>query len=509
MVCLSFVMPSFVAAQMKPNGPQFRAPPITQPNTRPRPRPHIRPHVRKPHVRLPVRRIRPRERYVPEDRYVEEERRPRRARKSVSQTSGKKSIRKARSVARAAPVTSFKTPELPKPRPLFAFGVPVLLDQPKEDDRLVVVIKEDDSDQVSQSIASQNGLQIEQSEAIPLLDAQIVRMALPPGQDLEATMRQVIADARVLAVQPDYQYSLQEDEIRQDVVLSAGAGQRQIQYAVDKLHLPEVHALSRGQNIRVAVIDSRVDFEHPEFTGRQVKVQSAFQEKDSDPDAHGTAISGLILASKTLIGAAPDVDLYAIEAFRRDQNGRMLTSSYSIVKALSIADEAKVRVINMSFAGPLDPLVFSTMDKLAEKNIILIAAAGNNGPDALPAYPAAHKKVIAVTAIDAKDQLFSGANRGDYIALAAPGVDIIAPAPKGSYGFSSGTSLATAYVSGVAALMLSLNPDLSNSSVESLLYETADDIGPEGFDEETGKGFINAPKAVASVKSYKQKLAVK
>jgi len=108
--------------------------------------------------------------------------------------------------------------------------------------------------------------------------------------------------------------------------------------------------------------------------------------------------------------------------------------------------------------------------------------------------------VIAVTATDANDRLFRGANRGNYIAVAAPGVDILAPAPDGTYQLTTGTSVAAAEVSGIAALLIERNPSLTPSAVRKILMDTAKDLGPKGRDRDYGAGLVNALQAVESAK---------
>jgi subtilisin family serine protease len=107
-------------------------------------------------------------------------------------------------------------------------------------------------------------------------------------------------------------------------------------------------------------------------------------------------------------------------------------------------------------------------------------AAGNNGPKATPAYPAAYPEVIAVTAVAAKDQRYAQANRGSYIAFAAPEVDVPAPVEKGKHSYLSGTSFATAYVSGIVALLLERNRALDTGAVVDLMTAGAEDLGTRG-----------------------------
>jgi subtilisin family serine protease len=153
----------------------------------------------------------------------------------------------------------------------------------------------------------------------------------------------------------------------------------------------------------------------------------------------------------------------------------------------------------MSFAGPKDPLLERLLDGAHDKGIVLVAAAGNGGPGAEAVYPGAHPSVIAVTAVDHADRLYVDANRGDYVAVAAPGVDILAPAPDGAYGVTSGTSMAAAHVSGVIALALEANPGLDTQAVRDLLTATAHDLGPAGRDDEFGAGKVNALDALTAL----------
>jgi subtilisin family serine protease len=105
--------------------------------------------------------------------------------------------------------------------------------------------------------------------------------------------------------------------------------------------------------------------------------------------------------------------------------------------------------------------------------VVLIAAAGNMGPNSPPLYPAADPNVIAVTATDAKDQLLAQANQGGYVAVAAPGVDILEPAPNGGYQVTTGTSVAAAHVSGIVALLLDRDPTLDAAAIRDILTSSA------------------------------------
>ena len=148
----------------------------------------------------------------------------------------------------------------------------------------------------------------------------------------------------------------------------------------------------------------------------------------------------------------------------------------------------------MSFAGPHDEAVKEAIVAARRNGVILIAAAGNGGIKAVPAYPAAYGEVIAVTAIDPNDQLYDQANRGDYVDVAAPGVDVLVLAPAKAYKHESGTSFAAAHVSGIVALLLERDRALDAGTIGRMLSDEAADRGKPGRDIEFGAGTVNAVK---------------
>jgi subtilisin family serine protease len=170
------------------------------------------------------------------------------------------------------------------------------------------------------------------------------------------------------------------------------------------------------------------------------------------------------------------------------------------MKGLDWAAGQGARIINMSFAGPADPRIRDALSKAARKGIVLVAAAGNAGPRSPPLYPAADPGVIAVTATDMDDALFPGANRGTYISVAAPGVDVLVPAPQGTYQLTTGTSVASAEVSGIVALLLERNPSLAASDVRRILMRTARALGPKSRERDFGAGLVNALQAVSTAR---------
>ena len=185
-------------------------------------------------------------------------------------------------------------------------------------------------------------------------------------------------------------------------------------------------------------IDSAIDLKHPEFAGVTITPLDALDSKEG-PHPHGTGVAGAIVSHVRLMGSAPAAHVLAIRAFGTSGKAAE-SSSYVLLKGLDLAAGHGAQIVNMSFTGPKDAIIGRGLTALAARNIVMVAAAGNAGPKSPPLYPAADANVIAVSATDAKDKLFAASNRGSYIALAAPGVDLFLPAPDDKYQITSGTS---------------------------------------------------------------------
>ena len=289
--------------------------------------------------------------------------------------------------------------------------------------------------------------------------------------------------------QPNYLYEALEDQ--------PGSGNAD-QYAPEKLDVIEAHGLATGRGVAIAVIDSGVDPNHPDLAGAIAGTYDAASAEKPHP--HGTGMAGAIASRGTVLGIAPGAELLTVRAFSAN-SGSAEGTTLNIIKGLDWAAEKGARVVNMSFAGPADPRLRDALAKANAKGMVLIAAAGNAGPTSPPLFPAADPGVIAVTAVDATDALFSGANRGKYIAVAAPGVDVLVPAPEASYQLTTGTSVAAAEVSGVVALLLERNPRLTPKDVRRILMRTAKHLGPRGSEREYGAGLVDALQAVTAAKS--------
>jgi len=314
----------------------------------------------------------------------------------------------------------------------------------------------------------------------------LYRWQITGGRSVREVIRQLAASG--IYSQPNYKF-----EGSQQNVANAPANDPQegdpAQYTLAKLHVGAAHRIAKGDKVLVAVIDSAIDTSHPELAGVIAGTFDAVS--GNEPHAHGTAIAGAIAAHSRLQGVAPAAQILGVRAFGASGNGAEGTT-FNILKGLDWAASKGARIFNMSFAGPSDPTLARAMAAARQRGIVLIAAAGNAGAKSPPLFPAADPNVIAVSATDAEDRLFEASNRGNYIAVAAPGVDILLPAPGGGYQVLSGTSFAAAHISGIAALILERRPDLKPEAVRSILMSAAKDIGPKGRDSQFGAGLADA-----------------
>jgi len=337
-------------------------------------------------------------------------------------------------------------------------------------------------------LARRHGLERIASQNFPLLGGTIGLFRIIDRRPTDTVRRELAADGSVRSVQLNFRHFLQDQK-------KSTEGDP-AQYAVAQLRLPQAHALVRGMNVTIAVIDSGIDVKHPELANSVADSFDALGSKEG-PHVHGTGIAGAIVAHAKLMGSAPEARLLAIRAFGAGPHGAQSTS-YVILKGLDYAAEHGAQIINMSFAGPKDPLIERGIAATAARGILMVAAAGNAGAKSPPLYPAANPNVIAVSGIDAQEKLFAASNRGNYIAIAAPGADIFLPAPDEKYQITSGTSFSAAYVTGVAALILERNPALKPNDVRAILTKTARDLGAPGRDDLFGAGEADAFAAVTA-----------
>jgi subtilisin family serine protease len=312
-------------------------------------------------------------------------------------------------------------------------------------------------------------------------------MRIADGADIEDVFTRASADQRPLWVQKNFIHRT-----------SAGDTAEQ-QYALRQINADAAAAKTGGgSGVTIGLVDSGVDLSHESLKGARIKAIDIVDGDAVDPETHGTVIASILVGQGPLNGVAPAADLVAVRAFRETEPklGGAQSTSFLLSMGIDTAVKNGARVVNLSLTGPQDRLVSQVVNESLLRKVGIVAAAGNEGPKGAPAYPAAQDGVIAVTATDAKDRLYKKANRGDYISVAAPGVDILGARPGGSYDFFSGTSMATGYVTGVAALLLASDKGLTVTQLRKAVEGSAVDLGPPAHDPEFGAGRVDAVSAL-------------
>ncbi len=257
--------------------------------------------------------------------------------------------------------------------------------------------------------------------------------------------------------------------------------------------------------IGVGVIDTGFDSQHPAFKDRKINWSTVLEGENVSVQAwHGTGVLALLSGhpQSSTPGLIPNATFTATNTFYSDANGQPATDTSTLIKALKLMDSYKVKVVNLSLAGPQDAVLHKQIKDMSETGVLFVAAAGNGGPFALPSYPAAYPEVIAVTAVDRNLIGYRHATRGPHIDLAAPGVDIWTALPDKKEGPQTGTSFAVPYVTAAAAavypkedLVYRGRPLDPKQAVLSRL--TTRDLGPVGRDSIYGQGLLQAPAKCA------------
>lgn len=238
--------------------------------------------------------------------------------------------------------------------------------------------------------------------------------------------------------------------------------------------LEQVHEWATGKGVVVAIIDTGLDTTHPELQSKVIYKGNfvAHDQKQFDGDEHGTAVAGVIAAAANndlgIVGVAPDVELMALKACWHEERGSSSScDSFSLIKALVKTLELDPDILNLSLAGPKDPLIARLVKRASEQGMIIVSAVDQT-VGINDSFPANMAEVIAVTAPP-----IGHLDPASGLSFLAPGIDILTTAPGSGYAFESGSSMATAHVSGVAALMKEKDPGLSGTGARNLLSHTA------------------------------------
>lgn len=309
--------------------------------------------------------------------------------------------------------------------------------------------------------------------AFPLasIGVQCIVFQLPEDRSMAEVLTQLEADPLVESVQRN-QFFHGQRMVHNDPYAT-------LQYGVQAVRADRVHQVATGKGVKVAVIDTGVEVAHPDLHGRVIDTANfvAGGEQTFTQERHGTAIAGVIAARADndigILGVAPEAELLALKACWQPTSkaGQALCSSWTLAKATDFAVRAGADILNFSLAGPSDPLMARLLATATERGITVVAATklSSHGPG----FPASLDSVIAVLASDPAGHVHLPAEAEYPPLLAAPGVDILTTVPRQTYDFMTGSSLAAAHVSGIAALLIEQHPTLSPAQLHTLLQTTA------------------------------------
>jgi len=248
-----------------------------------------------------------------------------------------------------------------------------------------------------------------------------------------------------------------------------------------------------GRGLRLGLLDTAVDTALPGLGGADI-VQRSFltaQSTAASPE-HGSAIAWILVGQRSgrTGGLLPGAELAVAGVFAADPEGVPTADVVALVSGLDWLAGRRTPVINMSFAGEPNTVVALALRRAIAGHAIVVAAAGNGGPTAAPAFPAAEAGVIAVTAVDSHAQPYAEANHGSYVAFAAPGVSVWTPGSTPAY--RSGTSFAAPFVAAAAAARLADGVQPNSIRITRALARTARDLGLPGKDPVFGWGLLQA-----------------
>ncbi|UII55693.1 S8 family serine peptidase [Cytobacillus spongiae] len=273
-----------------------------------------------------------------------------------------------------------------------------------------------------------------------------------------------------------------------------------VPYGHKNINLPaKIPSTLTGKGIKVAIIDTGVATDHPDLTVRDgTCALESYKCKNSynDDNGHGTHVAGVVAAKDNdygIVGVAPYAEIYAVKALDQYGNGTTTT----IMAGLDWAIKQDVDIINLSLTTPFEDYGMKALiDQAVSKGIIVIAAAGNEGTrlgtDNTVLYPAKFPNVIAVSAVNQSNHRINSSSTGSEVELAAPGDGVYSTLPTSidsdGYGYMTGTSMATPFVAGLAALYKEKYPNYTNTQIRTLLQQNARDLGSPGRDTFYGYG---------------------
>jgi subtilisin family serine protease len=270
-----------------------------------------------------------------------------------------------------------------------------------------------------------------------------------------------------------------------------------VPWGIQRVHAPAAWPQTQGAGVKIAVIDTGIDYTHPALQGKVDGGYSALTKTENpkdymDDNGHGTHVSGTAAGShiKGLVGAAPQARLYAVKVLDSDGSGNLS----DVIDGIVWAAKNGMQVANLSLGAPTDSAAMHEAVQYATgMGVVIVAAAGNSG--GAVGFPGAYPEVVTVSASDADDKLAGFSSRGPEVKFIAPGVDVISARLGGGFVSFSGTSMATPHVAGLAALAVAQGwvglggPD----GVLAQLKKAASPL-PGLTAEQQGSGLIDAGK---------------
>jgi subtilisin family serine protease len=320
----------------------------------------------------------------------------------------------------------------------------------------------------AKALASAHGLREAAAWPIGLLGVHCVVFELPSQANRDDLLERLRRDRRVESAQALQSFS----------TLSTFTNDpyRGLQRNLDVMDIAGAHSGSRGEGIRVAVIDTGIDAKHPDLAGRIAKQENFVDDARSGAhDRHGTAVAGVIAAvdnnQQGIIGVAPAARLHALRACWPEpgDNGRASCSTLTLARAIAAAIEARSDIVNLSLTGPADPLLARLVEVGLGRGIVFVGATPS--PSERSSFPTGIAGVIGVDA--------SGGRASADSVLFAPGSEVLTLVPEGRYDFLSGSSLAAASVSGGIALLLARDPNLRSAQARDILARSTRSVNTQ------------------------------
>lgn len=268
---------------------------------------------------------------------------------------------------------------------------------------------------------------------------------------------------------------------------------QELPWGVDRIDADLAWTASTGTGVKVAVLDTGIDLDHPDLKQNIKGGYNAINPKKSynDDNGHGTHVAGIIGAvdnSIGVIGVAPNVDLYIVKVLDGYGNGYLS----DVIEGLQWSVNNGMQIINMSLGTTSDnPSLHNAVKAVYDAGIIIVTSAGNLGPsENSVTYPAKYPETIAVSAVDNTDSFANFSSVGPEVDLAAPGVEILSTWNDGLYRPLSGTSMAAPHVTGTAALVLSVKGPMAPNELRNYLLQKAENLGL--LSTQQGTGLVDA-----------------